>query len=92
MSNTDIVTYTEINWDRLNSAIAAYPSDVPAFMLNLLRFHETAHYGDSSYTACTGQEAYLTRYIPGSPSTKRPSPRSHLSSSRRCTGTTSSNQ
>jgi uncharacterized protein (DUF1330 family) len=64
MSNTDITTYTEINWDQLDSAIAAYPPDVPAFMFNLLRFHETAHYGDSSYTACSGQEAYLTRYIP----------------------------
>lgn len=64
MSNTDATSYTEINWEQLDSAIAMYPPDEPAFMLNLLRFHINAQYDDTAYAPCSGQEAYLNRYVP----------------------------
>lgn len=56
--------YTEINEDQLDALMAGEHADAPAFMLNLLRFHETAQYPDGSFDTCSGQEAYLTRYVP----------------------------
>jgi hypothetical protein len=41
------------------------PENSPFVMLNLLHFREKAHYEDQKgITPCSGQEAYLERYIP----------------------------
>lgn len=56
---------TEIDPNDLAAAVAAFPADSPVFMVNMLRFHDQARYAaDSSFAPCTGQEAYLTRYLP----------------------------
>lgn len=56
---------TEIDPADLTAAVAAFPADSPVFMLNLLRFHDHAQYTTGSKAqACSGQEAYLTRYLP----------------------------
>jgi hypothetical protein len=42
------------------------PEHTPFVMLNLLRFKDKADYGDrKDFDPCSGQEAYLQRYIPG---------------------------
>jgi uncharacterized protein (DUF1330 family) len=56
---------TEIDPTDLDAAVAAFPTDSPLFMVNLLRFHDEAHYASTSDARpCSGQEAYLTRYLP----------------------------
>ena len=56
---------TEIDPTDLDAAVAAFPSDSPLFMVNLLRFHGQAQYSATDNAApCSGQEAYLTRYLP----------------------------
>lgn len=56
---------TEIHPADLDAAVAAYPAGSPLFMVNLLRFHEQAQYPTaSSSQPCSGQEAYLRRYLP----------------------------
>jgi uncharacterized protein (DUF1330 family) len=56
---------TEIDPTDLDAAVAAFPSDSPLFMVNLLRFHDHAQYTTTDDAApCSGQEAYLTRYLP----------------------------
>jgi hypothetical protein len=56
---------TEIDPADLDAAAAAFPADTPLFMVNLLRFHDRAQYpAGSDVEPCTGQEAYLTRYLP----------------------------
>ncbi|GLY98315.1 hypothetical protein [Actinoplanes sp. NBRC 103695] len=55
----------QINPDDLEAAAAAFPADTPLFMLNLLRFHPQAQYTSASDgEPCSGQDAYLTRYLP----------------------------
>jgi uncharacterized protein (DUF1330 family) len=56
---------TEIDPTDLDAAVAAFPTDSPLFMVNLLRFHADARYASTDDAeACSGQEAYLTRYLP----------------------------
>jgi hypothetical protein len=41
------------------------PENTPFVMLNLLHFKEKADYNDQKgFTSCSGQEAYLERYVP----------------------------
>jgi uncharacterized protein (DUF1330 family) len=40
------------------------PRDVPVVMLNLVAFHTSAIYAQSSVPPCSGREAYLQRYAP----------------------------
>ena len=41
------------------------PADRPIFMVNLLRYRQNAEYnGPSAPPACSGREAYFTRYVP----------------------------
>jgi hypothetical protein len=55
----------EISLDALDAAARVLPSDRPVFMLNLLRYRETATYqGRPEEKPCTGREAYHERYIP----------------------------
>ncbi len=40
-------------------------TDGPIFMVNLLRYRERAEYDEpSALPACSGREAYFTRYVP----------------------------
>ena len=56
---------TEVDPTDLDAAVAAFPTDSPLFMVNLLRFHDQALYTSASEgEPCSGQEAYLTRYLP----------------------------
>jgi hypothetical protein len=55
----------EIHPDKMLSAIAAIPENVPVLMLNLLRYKEHATYEDEKdMPPCSGREAYLQRYVP----------------------------
>ncbi|KAJ8111884.1 hypothetical protein OPT61_g5628 [Boeremia exigua] len=48
----------------LNSVPANYPEDKPVIMLNMFRFHDQAQYPEGSkHSPCSGQEAFLTRYV-----------------------------
>jgi hypothetical protein len=58
-----------IDYDSLDAAAAVISPEKPIFMFNLMRFKPQATYltDDPTFTslpACTGQEAYYTRYIP----------------------------
>jgi hypothetical protein len=56
---------TEIHTTDLNRAMAAFPAGSPLFMVNLLRFHDRARYAAvGAEEPCSGQDAYLTRYLP----------------------------
>jgi uncharacterized protein (DUF1330 family) len=56
---------TELDPADLTAAIAAFPADRPVYMVNLLRFRPQAEYPDGSDAAAgSGQDAYLTRYLP----------------------------
>ncbi len=56
---------TDIDPTDLDAALATFPADHPLFMVNLLRFHDQAQYPTASdVKPCSGQEAYLTRYLP----------------------------
>ena len=50
----------------LDAAVASFPENTPVYMVNLLRFRDQADYGNdnTAYPPCTGQEAYMTRYMP----------------------------
>lgn len=46
-------------------AINNLPENTPIYMLNLVKLHAAAQYpASSAMPACTGAQAYLTRYIP----------------------------
>ncbi len=54
----------EYHFTDLSNLGSTIPQDKPIVMLNLLRFNAQASYpADSSYTSCSGQEAYLSRYV-----------------------------
>ena len=55
---------TEIDPADLDAAVATFPDDTPVYMVNLLRFHDQARYSTSDAQPCSGQEAYLSRYLP----------------------------
>ncbi len=47
------------------AATVAIPADTPFLMVNLLRYHPQADYGNrADVTPCTGREAYYQRYVP----------------------------
>ncbi|MEY9753349.1 hypothetical protein [Bradyrhizobium yuanmingense] len=49
----------------LAMAASSLPGDQPIFMINLLRYRNEALYRDKSeLPACSGREAYFTRYVP----------------------------
>jgi len=49
----------------VQAATAAIPADTPFYMVNLLRYHPQAAYGNRpAVTPCTGREAYYQRYVP----------------------------
>ncbi|KAL5358811.1 hypothetical protein BJX96DRAFT_164001 [Aspergillus floccosus] len=52
-------------WERvLDNIPADFPEDKPAYMLNLLRFHDQAQYPKGSkHSPCSGQEAWVVRYV-----------------------------
>lgn len=55
----------EINPDAVLAAAAAIPKDQPVIMINLLRFRDSADYGQrSDISPCSGREAYYERYAP----------------------------
>lgn len=57
---------TKINLVDLDTAAKSIPADVPVAMLNLLKFKTQATYPEgSAHTNISGEQAYLTRYIPG---------------------------
>jgi hypothetical protein len=57
--------FLHISTASLESAIANVPADQPVFMLNLLRYRDQALYrSDTGLPACSGREAYFTRYVP----------------------------
>ncbi|MDT0263600.1 DUF1330 domain-containing protein [Jatrophihabitans lederbergiae] len=62
---------TEINPQDLRVAVDTFPADQPVLMVNLLRFNTQADYSaakaaatDTPLPAASGQEVYLTRYLP----------------------------
>lgn len=57
--------FLEIGEASLASARTKLPEDQPIFMLNLLRYRQEALYRASAEAgACSGREAYYTRYVP----------------------------
>ncbi|UPK24514.1 hypothetical protein [Bradyrhizobium sp. 195] len=57
--------FVEIGEASLASAAAKLKEDQPIFMLNLLRYRDEALYRASpKLPACSGREAYYTRYVP----------------------------
>jgi hypothetical protein len=60
------MSVTELHSDALQAAAVAIPASTPIVMLNLLRYHPQATYGDTALALapCSGREAYHQRYIP----------------------------
>jgi hypothetical protein len=57
--------FLHISEASLESASANLPADQPVLMLNLLRYRDQALYlSDTELPACSGREAYFTRYVP----------------------------
>jgi uncharacterized protein (DUF1330 family) len=56
---------TIIDPNNVSAAERSIPKDTPVLMLNLLRWKQQADYsGHPDAAPCTGQEAYLQRYVP----------------------------
>lgn len=56
---------TELTSETLHAAASVVPDDVPVIMVNLLRYHEHAHYPEGADVApCSGLQAYFERYVP----------------------------
>ena len=60
------MTTTEIDPNDLAAAVRRFPAGSPVWMVNLLRFRPQARYAEAvrSTDAPSGQEVYLTRYLP----------------------------
>ncbi len=59
------MTYLDMTLGGLEAASSALAGKGPVQMVNLLRYRETATYdADAGYAPCSGEEAYLQRYIP----------------------------
>ena len=55
----------EVTGQAVSEAAGALDNGGAVQMVNLLRFRAEADYqGDTSFAACTGQEAYMQRYVP----------------------------
>lgn len=58
--------FTEVNVARLAELSGALGHSASVVMVNLLRFREVATYQlGSAHDACSGRDAYFTRYMPG---------------------------
>jgi len=56
---------TEVNLEQLELLAASFPESQHLYMVNLLRFRESAEYGsDVQAAGATGQEAYFKSYLP----------------------------
>ena len=61
-----LMQITELFAGAIQAAGAAIPAGTPVVMLNLLRYHPQANYGDTvpGLAPCSGSEAYHQRYVP----------------------------
>ncbi len=61
-----LMQVTELAAATVQAAAAAIPAGTPIVMLNLLRYHPQATYGDAApdQAPCSGREAYHQRYVP----------------------------
>ena len=60
------MTTTEIDPTDLAAAVRRFPAGQPVWMVNLLRFRPQARYSEAvgPIDAASGQQVYLTRYLP----------------------------